>query len=255
MLASRPPTGYYCARRGDGVGRAAWRGRREEQRVAADDVVGVEARASAAPRDGRANLLRLAGQYAVLIAGLFCFALGLVLTLKSALGLGPWDVFHWGLKRHTGLTFGQANIVVSLVVLLVAWALGQRPRIATVLNMLLVGTFVDLINRAGVIPSVEHHAWAVRLLVDLAGVAVVGLGTAFYIKGDLGAGPRDGLMLVLTRRTGRPIALVRASIELSVLVVGFFLGGTAGIGTLVFAFGIGPAVALAFRLFRVDAHK
>ncbi|HEX5502119.1 MAG TPA: membrane protein [Thermomicrobiales bacterium] len=222
--------------------------------MVADEVASVEARAGAAPWRGRAGPLRLATRYAILVAGLFCFALGLVLTLKAALGLGPWDVFHWGLKRHTGLTFGQANIIVSLVVLLVAWALGQRPRVGTVLNMLLVGTFVDLIVRSGVIPSVEHHAWPLRLAVDLAGVAVVGLGTAFYIKGDLGAGPRDGLMLVLTRRSGRPIALVRGSIELSVLVVGFFLGGTAGPGTLVFALGIGPAVAGAFKLFRINTQ-
>lgn len=197
----------------------------------------------------------LAVRLAILIAGLFCFALGIVLTLRSGLGLGPWDVLHQGLTRHVPLTFGEASIVAGFVVLLVGWLLGQRPGLGTVLNMVLVGVFIDLITWSRLVPSFAGSAWPARLAVDALGVAVVGLGSAWYIKADLGAGPRDGLMLVLARRAGGRVALIRATLELSVLATGFVLGGTAGLGTLVFAFGVGPAVGLAFRLFRIEAHK
>jgi uncharacterized membrane protein YczE len=196
-----------------------------------------------------------AGRLVVLVAGLFCFALGIVLTLQSRLGLGPWDVFHQGLASRLGLTLGLTSIGVGAVVLALAWRLGLQPGVATVLNMLLVGGFIDLINWLGFVPDVGSHPWAVRLAVDVLGVIVVGIGSALYIKADLGAGPRDGLMLVLARRAGGRVAPVRAALELTVLAGGVLLGGTAGLGTLIFALGIGPAVALAFRLFRIDVGR
>lgn len=195
--------------------------------------------------------LRYTGRLIVLIAGLFCFALGIVLTLQSRLGLGPWDVFHQGLANRLGLPFGRTSILVGFGVLMLAWALGIRPGVATVLNMLLVGGFIDLILWLGLVPDFAGWSWLVRLAVDVSGVAVVGIGSAFYIKANLGAGPRDGLMLGLARRAGGRVAPVRAAIELSVLAVGFLLGGKAGLGTLIFALGIGPAVSVAFRLFRI----
>jgi uncharacterized membrane protein YczE len=194
----------------------------------------------------------MAGRMIILIGGLACFSLGLVLTYKSHVGLGPWDVFHQGLARHLGISFGTANIVVGGCILLLAWALGARPGVATVLNMLLVGGLFDLFNALGVVPDVAGRPLALRVGVDLAGVAVVGVGTALYIKANLGAGPRDGLMLALTRRVGGRVSVVRAAIELSALGVGFLLGGTAGIGTLIFALGIGPAVGVAFRVLGVN---
>lgn len=197
----------------------------------------------------------LAVRLVTLLTGLFCFSVGIVLTLRSGLGLGPWDVLHQGLARHLPISFGVASILVGFVVLLSAWALGQRPGIGTVLNMLLVGAFIDLINWTGIVPSFAGRHWTLRLLVDVVGVAVVGLGSAWYIKARLGAGPRDGLMLVLARATGGRVAAARAALELSVLIAGFLLGGTAGIGTLVFAFGAGPAVGLSFRLLRVPATR
>lgn len=190
-----------------------------------------------------------------LLAGLVCFSFGIVLTLHSGLGLGPWDVLHQGLARHFPMSFGAASILVGFVVLASAWALGQRPGVGTVLNMLLVGAFIDLINWTGILPSFGDRHWAVRLLVDMLGVALVGLGSAWYIKARLGAGPRDGLMLVLARQAGGRVAAARAALELSVLLVGYLLGGTVGIGTLVFAFGAGPAVGLSFRLLRVPVAR
>jgi len=197
----------------------------------------------------------LTWRMAILIGGLLCFACGIVLTLKAGVGLGSWDVFHQGLARQTGLTIGQANTIVGAVVLFLAWALGARPGIATVLNMLLIGVFVDLFLRLGIVPDFAPASLPLRVLIDVIGVAVVALGTACYIKANLGAGPRDGLMLALTRRIGWRVSVIRAAIELSVVALGFLLGGTAGIGTLIFAFGIGPMIGVTFRLFRMDIKK
>jgi uncharacterized membrane protein YczE len=198
-----------------------------------------------------AGWLGLAWRLMLLIGGLACFSLGIVLTLQSHVGLGPWDVFHQGLAGRLGLSFGTASILVGFCILLLAWALGARPGLATILNMLLVGGFVDLYLALGVVPDIAGQPLPLRILVDLTGVAVVGIGTALYIKADLGAGPRDGLMLTLAQRVGGRVSIVRAAIELTVLAIGFLLGGTAGLGTLIFALGIGPAVGLAFRVFGV----
>ena len=195
--------------------------------------------------------LAYAGRLVVLVAGLYCFAFGIMLTLKSDLGLGPWHVFPQGVSRHTGLSFGTASIAVGFGVLLLSWLLGVRPGVGTVANMVLVGLFIDLIEWSGLLPSFAGHPWPVRLAVNVLGVAVVGFGSALYIKANLGAGPRDSLMLALARRLRGRVALVRGALELAVLVAGYLLGGTAGLGTVVFALGIGPAVGLAFRLLRV----
>jgi uncharacterized protein len=201
--------------------------------------------------------LAYAGRLVILVAGLYCFAFGIMLTLKSDLGLGPWHVFHQGVSRHTGLSFGTASIVVGFGVLLLSWLLGVRPGVGTVSNMVLVGLFIDLIEWSGLLPSFAGSPWPVRLAVNVLGVAVVGFGSALYIKASLGAGPRDSLMLALARRLRGRVVLVRGALELAVLIVGYLLGGTAGLGTVIFALGIGPAVGVAFRLLRVrvEGHK
>lgn len=199
--------------------------------------------------------LRFARQLAANVLGLFLFAFGVVLTLRSGLGLGPWDVLHQGLSRHSPLTFGQANQLVGAVVIVVGLLLRVRPGLGTVLNMLLIGFFVDRILGLGVITRVAPLGLPAQLLTDAIGVLIVGLGSGLYIRANLGAGPRDGLMLGLHRLTGRRVAVVRAALELSVAVVGFLLGGTVGLGTLVFAFGIGPAVEVGFRLFGVRTRQ
>ena len=218
--------------------------------------LGERAAAGVPPAPARPSLA-YAGPLAILVAGLYCFAFGIMLTLKSDLGLGPWHVFHQGVSRHTGLGFGTASIVVGFGVLLLSWLLGVRPGVGTVSNMVLVGLFIDLIEWSGLLPSFAGHPWPVRLAVNVLGVAVVGFGSALYIKASLGAGPRDSLMLALARRLRGRVALVRAALELAVLVAGYLLGGTVGLGTVIFAFGIGPAVGLAFRLLRVrvEGHK
>lgn len=186
----------------------------------------------------------------VVIAGLFLYALGIVLTYRSGAGLDPWDVFHQGISRHTPLSFGMANIVVGAALIVLTLVLKVYPGVGTILNMFLIGTFVDLLLRFNIVPDMGNLALFWRLLFNAAGVGVIGLGTAFYITPRLGAGPRDGLMMRLHTLTGLRVAIVRTSIEVCVLAIGFLLGGTVGIGTLIFALGIGPAVEGSFYLLK-----
>jgi len=169
-----------------------------------------------------------------------------VLLLESELGLSPWDVLNQGISEHTPLSFGTANIVVALVVLVVAWALGARIGPGTVANAVLIGLMVDGLLAVDAVDSLSGSPLAVRIVLMVAGVLVIGIGSGFYIGAGMGAGPRDSLMLVTARRTGIRIGVARATIEVLVTVIGFALGGTVGIGTLAFAFGIGPAVELSF---------
>jgi uncharacterized membrane protein YczE len=183
-----------------------------------------------------------------LVLGLALFAAGIVVLLESGLGLSPWDVLNQGLSERSPLSFGMANVAVALVVLVVAWALGARVGPGTVANAVLIGLFVDLLLRVGAVERLAEQAWVVRSAALGGGILVIGLGSAFYIGAGMGAGPRDSLMLVLARRSGTRIGVVRAALEVAVTALGFALGGTVGVGTLAFALGIGPAVELSFWL-------
>ena len=187
-----------------------------------------------------------AARGASLLAGLLLFALGIVFILESKLGLSPWDVLNQGIAKHTPLSFGMANVAVGLTVLFVAWALGGRPGIGTVANAILVGTFIQGLTSIDAVTNLQHQPLGVRVVLLVAGVALIGPASAFYIGADFGAGPRDTLMLVGTRRTGVRVAIVRGTLELCALVLGIVLGGTFGIGTVLFAFGVGPVIEASF---------
>jgi uncharacterized protein len=183
-----------------------------------------------------------------LLAGLLVFSAGIVALLESKLGLSPWDVLHQGVSERTGLSFGVASIVVSLLVLVLAWALGARLGIGTVANAVLVGTFVEALTAIDAVERLADAPLAGRLLLLVAGLLLMGAGTALYLSAGFGAGPRDSLMVVGAERLGARVGLVRGTLELSVLVAGAGLGGTVGVGTVAFALGIGPAVEAAFSL-------
>ena len=189
-----------------------------------------------------------AARFASLLAGLFVFALGIVLILESKLGLSPWDVLNQGISKHTPLSFGMANVVVGLAVLLLGWWLGAAPGVGTVANAVLIGTFIQGLTAINAVTSLAHDGLAVRIPLLVAGILLIGPGSAFYIGADLGAGPRDSLMLVGARRTGRRVGLVRGVLELCALAAGIALGGTFGVGTLLFAFLVGPIVEGSFAL-------
>jgi uncharacterized protein len=192
-------------------------------------------------------------RYIRLFLGLFCFALGTTLTLWADLGLSPWDVLHDGIQLNTPLSFGGATIAVGAALILVSLIGGVRPGPGTVANMVLIGVFVDLLLATGLGDGIgnEHVAW--RVLTTLSGIAVIGVGSALYIGAELGAGPRDSLMVTIATRGKMRVGIARTITEGSALILGIILGGRVGVGTILFAVGIGPAVDVAFRLFRMDS--
>jgi uncharacterized membrane protein YczE len=190
-----------------------------------------------------------------LLAGLWLFALGVVLGLGSGLGVSPWDVLHDGIRQATPLSFGAATVLVGLVLVVVAQALGVRAGPGTLVNMVAIGAFADALLASGFASDLAARPLPVRLAAVLAGVGLVALGSALYIGAGLGSGPRDSLMLALAARTGLSVGLIRGLLEGSVLGVGWLLGGVVGVGTVLFALGIGPAVQLAFRVLRVDLSR
>jgi len=190
----------------------------------------------------------LATRVAWLVTGLFLCACGVVLFFESELGLPPWDVLHQGLAEQLGISFGAANLVVSLVVLLLVWRLKAMIGLGTLLNAILVGSFVIFLTAIDAVDALSQDMLGVRIALIALGLVCFGVGSAFYICASLGAGPRDSLMLVTSRGLGVRLGAARTGLELAALVVGFLLGGTVGIGTLVFAVGIGPVVEVSFWL-------
>jgi uncharacterized membrane protein YczE len=190
-----------------------------------------------------------------LLGGLAVFACGIAAMYEARLGLSSWDVLHQGIARHTPLSFGAANVVVSLLALAVASALGARIGPGTVANAVLVGALVALLTSLEWVQDLAGAGLPVRCGLLALGVLAIGWGTALYVGAGLGAGPRDSLMLVAARRGGLRIGVARAGLEGTVVVTGALLGGSIGVGTVVFAVAIGPVVDVAFRLLAVPAGE
>lgn len=175
-----------------------------------------------------------------LVVGQLLFGFALAMLLRAGLGASPWDVLHQGVVRQTGLSFGLVVLLSGLVVLLLWVPLRVRPGIGTVANVVLVAVAIE----AGLRLLPAATSWPVAALLLVVGVLLNGAATALYVGVALGPGPRDGLMTGLSARTGLPVGPVRAAIEVSVVAGGWALGGTVGVGTLVYALGIGPVVGL-----------
>ena len=188
----------------------------------------------------------LVARVVALFFGLVSIAVAIVFLLESKLGLAPWDVFHLGVAAHTPLTIGWVSVAVGLVVLMVAWAVGAQPGFGTVANAVVIGVAIEALLAFDGVTGLSEADLAVRAGLLVAGVVLFGVGSALYIGAGLGAGPRDSLMLALSARTGRRIGLVRGSMEVTVLLAGIVLGGTAGIGTVAVALLLGPAVEGSF---------
>lgn len=184
-----------------------------------------------------------------LYAGLALYGASSALLVAAGLGLEPWNVLHQGLAEHTGLPIGVVLTVVGAAMLLLWIPLRQRPGLGTVSNVLVIGVALDA--ALAVLP--EPHALAVRILLLIAGVVLNGAATGLYIAASFGPGPRDGLMTGLHRRTGRSVRLIRTCIEVAVVVTGFALGGTVGVGTVLYALSIGPLAQLFLRVFAIPS--
>jgi uncharacterized membrane protein YczE len=192
---------------------------------------------------------RTARRLVQLYSGLLLYGLAGALQVRAGLGLDPWDVFHQGVARHVGLAIGTVVILVGAAVLLLWIPLRQRPGLGTVSNVVLIGVAMNA--SLDVLPK----GWPLGARVVELAVAIVlcGVATGLYIGAQYGPGPRDGLMTGLARRTGRSIRLVRTGLELTVLVVGWLLGGSVGVGTVAFALAIGPLAQVFLRLCALPA--
>lgn len=183
-----------------------------------------------------------------LLVGLTLYGVSMAMMVRGALGLDPWDVFHMGVASHVPLTFGQVTIVVGALVLLLWVPLRQWPGLGTVANVVVIGLAAD----AGLALIAQPHAWWARAALLLSGLVLNGIAGGLYIGSQLGPGPRDGLMTGLARRTGLSIRLVRTTIEVVVLLVGWLLGGSVGLGTVLYAVSIGPLVQFFLPRLTVD---
>ena len=188
-----------------------------------------------------------------LFIGLFLYAVGIVLTINANLGLAPWDVFHQGLSHLTGITMGEASIVVGLILLIFNSVLGERLGWGTILNMLFIGLFIDVLMLNHVIPIVRGIIPGTAMM--FLGMVVIGVASYYYIGAGLGSGPRDGLMIALTKKTGRSVRFIRNTIEISALIVGYLFGGFVGIGTLIMALILGYIIQFTFKIFKFNVRS
>lgn len=195
--------------------------------------------------------VRFAERFVRCASGLAGFGIGIAFFVKSRIGVPPWDVFHQGIARITGLPLGTNIIIVSFFVLLLWVPLRIRPGLGTLMNAVEIG-FVENIAQSAIPDS---SSMAVRILYVALGMCAIAAGSGLYIGAQFGPGPRDGLMLGINKRYGISVRLARTIVEVTVMLVGLSLGGTVGVGTFVFALGIGPMVQVTLRLFRMGTQE
>lgn len=189
-------------------------------------------------------------KYLKLIFGLLLCSLGVVIILNSNLGLSPWDVLNQGLNKTIGVTLGEANLLVGAVVVLVSIFLRQPIGSGTIINFLLVGVFMDFYMYLDIVP--KGDVLLEKILILIIGILVFSYGCYTYISTGLGCGPRDGLMMILTKKSKYPLWKIKTAIEIAVLTIGYFLGGTVGIGTIIASFCVGPLIQYFFKMNNQD---
>lgn len=188
-----------------------------------------------------------------LFGGLFLYAVGIVFTVNANIGLAPWEAFHQGISKTISITMGQASIAMGLIVVIANSIMKERLGLGTLANMLFIGLFMDLLMLNHLIPIYENIVAKVVMMV--LGMFAIGVATYLYIGAGWGAGPRDGLMVALTKKTGKSVRLIRGAIETCVVILGYLMGGSIGAGTLIMALFIGFFVQLAFQLFKFDVTE
>lgn len=181
-----------------------------------------------------------------LMFGLALYSVGILLTLYSDLGMSPWDVFHMGIVNHSSLTLGQVAVLTGFVILAISFFIGVIPGLGSVLNMVFIGVFIDLFDSFKIVGT-PTALWEKVLMLG-GGILVIGWATFFYLRVNLGAGPRDSLMEGLIRKLNKPVWLIRGIIEGMALLLGYLLGGPVGIGTLIIAASLGFSIQLAFKI-------
>lgn len=188
-----------------------------------------------------------------LLFGLFLYSLGIVVTMNANIGYAPWDVLHVGLAKTIGMSIGTVSIITGIVIGIITVLLGEKLGLGSLLNMVLIGLFLDILIGFEFIPVANHFVFGILMMI--IGLYIIALASYFYIGSGFGAGPRDSLMVALTRKTGLPVGVCRGTIELLAVFVGWWLGGMVGIGTIISAFVIGFCVQTTFKLLKFDATK
>ncbi|WPC44599.1 membrane protein [Clostridium sp. JS66] len=186
-----------------------------------------------------------------LFLGFILFSIATLETVYSNLGVAPWDVLHMGIVYNTHLTLGEISQIVGLIIIFISCFLGIVPGIGSIFNMYFIGIFIDFIDKLGIIRT--PNSIPERFFMLLFAIVLTGFGSFFYLRVELGAGPRDGLMEGLVKKLNKPIWVIRGFIEISVLIIGYFLGGPVGVGTLVMAFLVGFSVDTAFKIGKYDS--
>jgi uncharacterized protein len=193
------------------------------------------------------------GKITRLMIGYFLYGLGIVLTVNANQGLAPWSVFHQGLSNQLHITMGVATQIVGLVILVFDIIFGERLGWGTIGNVVFIGTFIDLINFNHWIPVSKNLATSYGMM--LVGLTIMAFATYSYLSAQLGAGPRDGFMIAMTKRINLSVGWIRNIIEVVVLIAGYFMGGSVGFGTLVMAILFGRFLQLAFKVFKFDVRQ
>lgn len=182
--------------------------------------------------------------------GLFLYGLGIIVTMRANVGYAPWEVLHSGISQTLGVSIGLVNTAVGAIIVAIVCIFGEKIGIGTIFNMFMIGLFMDLILYLDFIPLYQNF-W-IGTLVLILGLFIISLGTYFYISSAFGAGPRDSLMVAITRKTKLPVGLCRGILEVSVVIIGWLLGGMVGLGTVISAFAIGFCVQITFKLLKFD---
>lgn len=188
-----------------------------------------------------------------LMAGLFLYSLGIAFTVNARLGLAPWDVFHQGMSIQFGISMGVAIQIAGAAVLILGLLLHERIGLGTIANVYFIGMFLDLIQQFGLVPL--YQGLLPRSLMMLTGMIIISLATYLYLGAELGSGPRDGLMVALTKVLKLPVGVIRGTLELIVLVAGYLMGGSVGWGTLIMALGMGLFIQIIFSLLKFDVRQ
>jgi len=199
------------------------------------------------------NLKEILFIFPKLIIGLFVCGLGIVIMLLSSIGLNPWGTLNAGLVNVSSISFGQWSQIIGLLIILLTMFLKVIPGIATILNMYIIGVFMDIILESGLIHSPETII--LQVLMNLAGLFIFSLGVYLYLSCGLGAGPRDGLMIVLMRITGKSVTVIKTSLEVTVTLLGILLGGPLGVGTVMAAFIGGKMLDMVFAFFKFNPKE
>lgn len=188
-----------------------------------------------------------------LFLGFFVCAMGIVMTINANLGLAPWDVLHQGVANVLGITIGRANIVLGIIIITINALFGENIGLGTVLNMIFIGLFIDFLMLNNLIPIFTNLL--PRFIMMFLGMLVLGYGTVLYMGVEIGTGPRDGLMVGLTKRTGKSVRFIKNSVETLAVIVGFILGGKVGVGTAVMALTGGYFLQFAFKTVNFDVRE